>query len=116
MKQFNFYKEIDGKWFVDLPDWPGTKDQLEMMLGADYLLEYLSEGKNKVSITVSLSEFSGSNLIEFKSLATDLENGAYYFMKLYNGIELNLNLWLCNVLLFIFNEFPSKIYFSNIEI
>jgi hypothetical protein len=39
-----------------------------------------------------------------------IKGGAYYLMKEYNGIEYNLKLWLCDVTLFVFNEFPEKIY------
>ena len=38
---YRFNKE-DGKWYIDLPDWTGTKGELQMVGGADTLLDHLS--------------------------------------------------------------------------
>ena len=43
MRTFRFNKEEDNRWFVDLPEWEGEKDELEMVLGADMLLDIISK-------------------------------------------------------------------------
>jgi hypothetical protein len=32
---FRFYKTGDGKWYIDLPEWDGSIDDLQMVDGAD---------------------------------------------------------------------------------
>ena len=41
MREFKFYKDPEHRWYVDLPEWEGEKDNLEMVLGADSFLEIL---------------------------------------------------------------------------
>ena len=45
MRNYKFYKEETGRWYVDLPEWEGEKAELEMVLGADTFLEILSQGE-----------------------------------------------------------------------
>ncbi len=35
MRTFKFYKTEVGRWYVDLPEWEGSVDELEMVAGAD---------------------------------------------------------------------------------
>ena len=37
-QNLKFNKEAD-RWYIDLPDWTGTKGELEMVAGADTLLD-----------------------------------------------------------------------------
>lgn len=37
--ELKFYKE-EGKWYIDIP-WDGDKSELEMVMGADVLLDEL---------------------------------------------------------------------------
>jgi hypothetical protein len=39
-------------------------------------------------------------------------SGATYHAELYRGVEYNLDLWLCDVTLFVLGEFPKYIYYS----
>ena len=41
MKNYTFNKE-QGCWYIDLPNWEGTKGELQMVGGADTLLDRLS--------------------------------------------------------------------------
>ena len=52
----NFVKEEDNRWYIDLPNWEGDKADLEMVMGADTLLEYISNNGDYVSIKISLDE------------------------------------------------------------
>lgn len=112
MKKLKFCKETDGRWFVDLPDWDGGKDALEMVAGADTMLDIMAEGEREVILLLSERYFDNSDVLEFKSLAEDLGNGAYYKLEKYKGIEMNHELWLCDVTLFVMGKFPEKIYIS----
>jgi len=114
MRKFKFYKESDGRWYIDLPEWTGSKSELEMVAGADNMLDYMAEGNNEVHAYISETAFEGSDILKLKGLADDIGNGAYYLMKNYKGIELNLSMWICDVCLFVFNnKFPEQIFISS---
>lgn len=108
-KTIIFYKEANSDWFADLPEWEGSKVELQMVSGSDSMLEYMAEGENKVTTIISTEPLVGANELIFVSKAEDIGSGAYYLMKTYGGIEINLTLWLCDVTLFVFGEFPKVI-------
>lgn len=113
MRKFKFVKDIDNRWYVELPEWEGSRADLEMVAGADTMLEYMAEGNDYVNTYISETEFDGSDKLEFIGLATEFENGAFYKMDKYKGIELGLELWLCDVTLFVFGKFPKEIFISK---
>ena len=51
VKHIRFYQDPDTRWYVDLPEFPGTKAELEMVLGADTMLEFL--GIDQIGINLS---------------------------------------------------------------
>lgn len=112
MKRLKFYKESDSRWYVDLPEWTGSKAELEMVAGADSMLEYMSEGEGQVWLVLSEQEFENADKLEFLRLATEIENGAFYKLDKYRGIEIGLEMWLCDVTKFVFGDFPKMIFLS----
>ncbi len=115
MKNLRFYKESDNRWYVDLPEWTGEKWELEMVLGAYTMLEYMVEGGNNISISMSDKEFENSDKLELVSIATEIGSGAFYKLEKYRGVEINLEIWLFDVTKFVFGEFPKEIYISKIN-
>jgi len=115
MKKLKFIKEYTNRWYVVLPEWTGAKEDLEMVAGADTMLDIISEGNKEVTISISEKEFEGSDKLEFVRMATEINNGAFYKINTYKGVELNLELWLCNVTLFVLGDFPKQIYISKVE-
>lgn len=110
MKILKFYKETNNRWYVYLPKWNGSKDDLEMVAGADNMLEYMSKGNRHVFLALSEQEFENADKLCFLRLATELENGAFYKLEKYRGIEINLEMWLCDVTKFVFGSFPKAIF------
>ena len=115
MKKLRFYKEKTGRWYVDLPDWKGLKEELEMVAGADSMLEHMAEGNSDVMLLISETPFDNSDVLSFNNLATEIESGAFYRMEKYKGEEINLEMWLCDVTLFVFGKFPEKLYVSKVD-
>ena len=116
MKTIKFKKELDGRWFAVLPDWTGDKSDLEMVLGADTMLEFMSEDNDEVSLFMSEDEFEGADKLEFIRFAVELNNGAHYKLNNYRGIDIEIDMWLCDVTKFVFGSFPKVIYISVINI
>ena len=106
------FKEQDNRWYIDLPEWTDQglpKEALEMVLGADNFLDILSNNGNEVTVTFSTEPFEGS-LYELSKREED-ENGATYVVT--NVLMYpctTLEMWLCPVTTFIFNEYPNKFY------
>lgn len=109
-----FEKETNGNWYVVLPDWKGSKSDLQMVAGADTMLDILAKNKNSVKLHFELTPYEGSNCIELVELLQE-GFGADYILKKYNGKDLNLEMWLCDVTKFVFGYFPVGIYFNKIE-
>lgn len=110
MEVFKFYKENDGRWYVDLPSWPGDKDDLEMVAGADKLLDYLSNNANEISLILSTDSFENCDVLNLVQQCGK-GGGALYS---YNTEKDNI-LWLCDVLKFVFKSFPEKIYIKKVS-
>lgn len=112
MKNYDFYKE-GNNWYVDLPDWDGAKSDLLMIGGADTMLDIISENTTEVTTTISLEPFEGADKLTFVKLATDIGEGAYYHLESYKGTKHELSVFLCDVTLFVFGEFPKEIYITK---
>lgn len=112
MQNLRFYKENDGRWYVDLPEWTGSKADLEMVCGADTLLDKLSNQGNEVVCKVSEIPVENFELLEYIREADERQNGAFYKIGSIFGQDFNLQIWLCDVTRFVFGYFPRKIYLS----
>jgi hypothetical protein len=110
MRTFEFYKEGEN-WFIDLPEWEGSKAELAMVSGADAMLDIISEGTGKARLTISLQEFTNSDALK-KLNDTPEIGGARYIMSKYKGIEYNLEMWLCAVTEWLFGYMPDNIYIA----
>jgi hypothetical protein len=124
-KTIDFIKE-DELWYVDLPEFiemgVGTKGNLLMVAGADTFLEKYSNGKSRLTVTVSNDRFADDNRIlanysvgvnkemlkEYNH--PEVEHGGYYVTL---DEEKHL-MWLCPTLLYVFetNQYPPTIYFQ----
>jgi hypothetical protein len=103
-RKFRFYQD-DNKWYVDLPEWTGEKDELEMVLGADTMLDILSKSDQGVYVTFSTEPFENYDY-ELTLHKEEYDGGTYIL----TGNYLLFEVWLCHVTKFVFGEFPNKIY------
>lgn len=114
-----FYQEEDGRWYIDLPEYIneglGTKDNLEMVAGADTLLSTLAQGETNIYVRFSDKPFEGSTIELIRSSGytyteefddIDVDPGAYYTVKHTDAI-----IWLCPVTRYVFNNtYPETIF------
>ncbi len=121
MRKFRFYKEktVTGKkWYVDFPEWKGDKWELEMVLGADTMLDIIAgPGKREVFLSLSDRPFkieeTDTDAFKLEKIAdTPVEGGAIYFLKEWHGVEHNLEMWLCHVTGHVFGHLPQTIYIA----
>lgn len=113
---FKFNRDEDNRWYIDLPDWEGSKDDLEMVCGADVLLDIISNNyfysADHVYINIILdSNDTSLNGTEFKLVLNEIQDsGATYYVH-HENIS-TFEIWLCDVTKFVFNEFPELIFFK----
>jgi hypothetical protein len=126
MKTHTFYKE-NGIWYIDLPEFLesglGTKSNLMMVGGSDIFLDRLSGHTSQVKVKFSKLPFPGSiTQLNRTRLGHDesyldsvghakVDGGAYYM-----SLDFNLEIWLCPVTKYVFQEdYPERIYLQKIS-
>jgi len=113
MEILRFYKEKSKKWYADIPMWTGRKSALQMISGADKLLDLIAKDRDEVYLHYSENEIKNADELTFTNKCWF--NGADYKISKLNGEEIKLDVWLCNVTKFVMGYFPKKIYFKEIE-
>lgn len=103
ISHYRFYKKDETIWYVDLPDYPGSSEDLMMVAGADELLDDLSEGKDEIWLSVSESEFPGSERLRL--IAQTGDGGADYSFG-------EKKIWLCSVTEYVFGYYPRLLFFK----
>ena len=111
VKTFKFYKENNGDWYVDLPSWEGSKYDLQMVMGADTMLDILSNCGSEVSIII---EEEPIDFYDFKLTFKEdyCDGGMYEYTSAYNTFDV----WLCHVTKFVYNKLPKVLYGCVISI
>ena len=96
------------RWYIDLPEWQGPRANLEMVAGADTMLEVFSNGKERVNVTFTNYE---ANDIEADLLLTHISGGTYTVTRMNeNYYDAPERMWLCGVTKFVFNsDYPDAI-------
>lgn len=105
----DFYK-LAGSWFADIHSWIGDIYSLQMVSGADELLEYLSSGDHVVRLVISLKDNGGIHLEKIG----DIYSGADY--KVLGCPECGVSVvWLCGVNNFYWGgDAPENMWFKRI--
>lgn len=112
---FRFYKDQKNAWYVDLPDWNGSKAELEMVQGADTMLDKVSGNTVEVTLKMSDQTFDGAELLILQcARTTDAGGGGDYLLERYQAEEINYKLWLCEVVEWVFKDLPETIYFTTV--
>jgi len=122
---YRFYKDETG-WFIDLPGVIESglfeKSNLQMVAGADELLDLLSEDGKNVTLEFSDDSFEGwehhmiisgfgMDAEELNEYGHPIEMGAYYTRESDGFV-----IWLCPVTKYVFNgEYPQNIYFRTVK-
>ena len=103
-----FYKE-EFMWYADVVGWPGPKDMLLMVDGADTFLDYFSRQGEEVTLDLSLDPKAGYEVLNYIH-PHPAGDGAYYMADM-NGSEHKL--WLCGVTEFVFGYMPEEVWYKK---
>ena len=111
-RRLRFYKDENSRWFAEIPEWEGSIDELEMVMGADTMLDIIAQGEDEVRLVFS-DEAISDNVLNI--IDTKMTCGATYLVTMLFGIDFDFEIWLCDVTKFVFNsdKMPYKIYLSK---
>ena len=109
MKTLAFEKEQNGNWYVVLPEWTGDKSALQMVAGADVMLDKLCSNKNSVTLLVSEEQPTEIGFEKITKIIDIPFGGATYMSKWFP-------IWLCDVVKFIYDgKMPKTLYYKVSE-
>lgn len=106
-----FNRLSSNRWYANIDDYPGDFEDLQMIWGADTLLDKLSNGKNYVKVVIYADEVPNKFTVMLNKYKED-KDGAYYSQRYYTNIPETV--FLCNVTKFVFGYFPDTIYLTKI--
>lgn len=110
-RQLSF--ERDGRrWYAVIPQWKGSRANLEMVAGADTFLESL-DVLNKGFITLDIDIKYSYGFHKLMKANECKYGGANYIYKPHQ--KLPKFMWLCEVTLFVFGKYPENIYFKIVK-
>ena len=112
MKTYKFTR-TGQDWYIDLPEYieqGGSTGDLQMVDGADKMLDMMAEGKNSVILNIAREQFEGADILTLTEKCDRYIGGGYYIMKQYEGQEINRTMWLCQVTEFVFGDIPPLIF------
>ncbi len=118
MRQYKFIK-TGKEWYVDLPEYleqGGSMGDLQMVEGADAMLDFIAGVENEVFLYIDREHFQGSDRLELREKCEPYIGGGYYFLKEYNGKAINQTLWLCQVTEFVFGDIPDQLFIKKAEV
>ena len=112
MKTYTFLKR-GSDWYIDLPEYiaqGGNVGDLQMVDGADEMLDMMSNNTGMVAANISKEPFDNADRLLLTEKCDDTIGGGYYLMRTYKGEEINKKMWLCQVTEFVFGELPEQIF------
>ena len=115
MKTYRFIKE-GRDWYIDLPEYlkkGGSKGDLQMVEGADTMLDLISNGLSDVSLTLDRSSFPGADKLVLTERCDPVIGGGYYSLTIFEGRDYNRTMWLCAVTEFVFGDLPKEIFIKR---
>lgn len=111
-KAYTFIK-TGRDWYIDLPEYieqGGSAGDLQMIDGADKMLDMMAGNESAVTVEVAREPFEGADVLKLTEKCDPTIGGGYYLMKMFEGQEINRSMWLCQVTEFVFGDIPEQIF------
>lgn len=132
--KLSFFAEEDPpikRWYYNFKHWGFSKDNLEMVAGADTLCELYSKGQNYVTVEIiatnkELQQYENDDYDKFIGKPfpnnTKLKDKILYgrdytnvktIIKELKEQTIIRTMWICPVTLFVLGRYPNFIYIKN---
>ena len=115
MQTHAFIKEPAG-WYIDLPEFivqGGSKGDLQMVDGADSMLDMIAGGRDSVTLIIAEEPFDGADRMDLTEKCDPYIGGGYYLLRSWEGRPVMHTLWLCAVTEYVFGYLPEKIFIKR---
>ena len=115
MQQHRFIHE-GTEWYIDLPGYlaqGGSKADLQMVSGADTMLGLIAGAGAEVSLQLDTSPFAGADELILTERCDPVLGGGYYHLKSFESKTLGQDMWLCEVIRFVFDDIPPAIFIKR---
>ena len=115
MKTCKFIK-TGKEWYIDLPEFieqGGNFGDLQMIDGADTMLDIMAGAENSVVLYVARESFSGADVLILTEKCDPYIGGGNYILKKFGGKQINKTIWLCQVTEFVFGDIPEQIFIKR---
>jgi hypothetical protein len=106
-------------WFIDLPEYieqGGNAGDLQMVDGADTILDLMANRGTTVVLNISEEPFEGADMLILTEKCDPAIGGGYYHMENCNGKPVNQRMWLCQVTEFVFGSLPERIFVKQEDV
>ncbi|RDC57349.1 hypothetical protein DU508_09285 [Pedobacter chinensis] len=114
-RAIRFYKNAKQEWYADIPEWGGDIAELQMVEGADVLLNWLEGSDNECKLLMSDNYLKNAEILDLVYIREEnLGGGGDYILENFRGEIKNHKLWLCHVTEFVFKQLPERIYFKKV--
>jgi len=117
MKPYTFYR-TGQDWFIDLPEFieqGGDIGDLQMIDGADKMLDMMAGHEGRVTLYVAREPFEGADLLTLTEKCDPYIGGGNYLMPYFEGEEINRTMWLCQVTEFVFGDIPAQLFVKRLK-
>jgi hypothetical protein len=118
IQTYRFIKEPTG-WYIDLPqylDQGGSKGDLQMVEGADTMLDIMAGGNDSIILAISEKSFDEADRLQLTEKCDPYIGGGYYLLHSWEGEPVMKNMWLCAVTEFVFGYVPEQIFIKRVTI
>jgi len=114
-RKIRFYKNTEHEWYADIPEWGGAIADLQMVEGADELLNWIAAQDNECTLLMADGHIENAEILDLVYVREEnLGGGGDYLLESFRGEFKNHKLWLCGVTEFVFKQLPERIYFKEI--
>lgn len=118
----SFEQDPDLRWYVVFPGWPLNRGHLEMVAGADDMLNLLDKAhKHYVTVSAipSSKQRQREDYIQLTRVKSSLGCGGFYTVQGLEGwgnpnAKREKQLWLCPVTLCVLGRYPKFIYVKTV--
>ncbi|MFT3703869.1 MAG: hypothetical protein QM802_16005 [Agriterribacter sp.] len=117
MHTYTFTKEFSG-WYIELPEYidqGGSKGDLQMVDGADTMLDIMANGGSSITLDFNDKTFEGADEVILIEKCDPYIGGGNYMIPQWEGNAIDQRLWLCAVTEFVFGYMPEIIFVKRSE-
>lgn len=112
--KIGFIREADGRWYADIKHWPKLfHSNLEMIAGADDMLDALDCGEGYVKVEVVLNPDNKRDWFKMIKISQTYLGATYtvLYCDKYKG-----KAWLCNVGKFVMGQHPQALFVRQLNL